>query len=42
MPFFLPGENEELDYQPKNDKLKSISDFSALLEKSSHKYEAFS
>ncbi len=49
MPFFLPGlpansegENETLDYTPKNEKLKSISDFSALLEKSNHKHEAFS
>lgn len=49
LPFFLPGlpansegENEELNSIPKNEKLKAISDFSALLEKSEHKHEAFS
>jgi hypothetical protein len=42
MPFFLPGENEEISYTPKNEKLKIISDFSSLLEKSNNKNEAFS
>lgn len=42
MPFFLPWKNEELNYIPKNEKLKAISDFSALLEKSNNKHEAFS
>lgn len=42
MPFFLSWENEELNYVPKNEKLKSISDFSTLLEKSNHKHEQFS
>lgn len=42
MPFFLPGEHEESNYSPKNERLKSISDFATLLEKSSHKNEQFS
>ena len=42
MPFFLPGEHEESNYSPKNERLKSISDFATLLEKSSHKHEQFS
>lgn len=42
LPFFLPGENEELNYTPQNEKLKSINDFSVLLEKSNNKNEAFS
>jgi len=42
MPFFLPGENEELKHIPKNEKLKAISNFSTLLEKSNHKHEVFS
>ncbi len=42
MPFFLPWENEELNYIPKNEKLKSISDFAVLLEKSNNKHEIFS
>ena len=42
MPFFLPWENEALNYAPRNEKLKSISDFSTLLEKSNNKHEAFS
>ncbi len=42
LPFFLPWENEELEYIPENEKLKAISDFSTLLEKSNHKHEAFS
>lgn len=42
LPFFLPGNNEELTHTPKNEKLKSISDFSTILEKSNNKHEAFS
>lgn len=42
LPFFLPWENEELNYIPKNEKLKAIRDFSLLLEKSDNKHEAFS
>ncbi len=41
-PFFLPEEHEENTYSPKNERLKAISDFSTLLEKSTHKHEAFS
>lgn len=42
LPFFLASEHEEITYTPKNEKLKAISDFSTLLEKSNHKHEAFS
>ncbi len=42
LPFFLPWEQEECNYTPKNERLKSISDFSTLLQKSTHKHEAFS
>ena len=42
MPFFLANEIEESNYVPKNKKLKAISDFSTLIEKSKNKHEAFS
>jgi len=42
MPFFLANEIEESNYIPKNEKLKAISDFSTLLEKSNNKHEVFS
>ena len=48
LPFFLPdspameGEKETSTYTPKNERLKSISEFSTLLEKSPHKHEVFS
>lgn len=47
LPFFLPTqkenqENETNIYTPKNERLKAISDFSLLLEKSTNKNEAFS
>jgi len=42
LPFFLPGENEVNTYSPKNERLKSISDFATLLQKSPHKHEVFS
>lgn len=48
MPFFLSdlpameGDQEVSNYTPKNERLKSISDFSTLLEKSTHKHEVFS
>lgn len=42
LPFFLPEEHETNTYSPKNERLKSISDFAALLEKSTNKHEAFS
>lgn len=42
LPFFLPGENETSNYSPKNERLKSISEFSNLLQKSGNKHEAFS
>lgn len=42
LPFFLPSEIKENTYSPKNEKLKSISDFSTLLEKANHKHEQFS
>ncbi len=41
-PFFLPEEHEDNTYSPKNERLKAINDFSKLLEKSTHKHEAFS
>lgn len=42
LPFFLPGEQEANTYSPKNERLKAISDFATLLEKSTNKHEAFS
>jgi len=42
LPFFLPNEVEENTYSPKNERLKSISDFANLLQKSNNKHEAFS
>ena len=42
LPFFLPNEVEENSYSPKNERLKSISDFANLLQKSNNKHEAFS
>ena len=42
LPFFLPGEHKESDYSPKNERLKAISDFANLLQKSNNKHEAFS
>ena len=42
LPFFLPNEIEVNTYNPKNERLKAISDFSTILEKSTHKHEAFS
>jgi hypothetical protein len=48
LPFFLPnssieeGEQETNAYNPKNERLKSISDFATLLEKSTNKHEVFS
>ena len=42
LPFFLPNKIEENNYSPKNERLKSISDFATLLEKSNHKHEQFS
>lgn len=42
LPFFLPSEHENNKYIPKNERLKSINDFSLLLEKSTNKNEAFS
>ncbi|MEI6672989.1 MAG: hypothetical protein WCL02_06810 [bacterium] len=47
MPFFLPTqkENQESEiniYTPKNERLKAISDFSLVLEKSTNKNESFS
>jgi len=42
LPFFLPEEHETNTYSPKNERLKAISDFSTVLEKSTHKHEAFS
>jgi len=48
LPFFLPnlpaaeGKIEVNTYSPKNERLKAISDFSTVLEKSTHKHEAFS
>ncbi len=42
MPFFLTNEKEKNNYNPKNEKLGSISKFSTLLEKSNHKHEQFS
>ncbi|MFA7298098.1 MAG: metallophosphoesterase [Candidatus Absconditabacterales bacterium] len=41
-PFFLPNEVEENIYSPKNERLKAISDFATVLEKSNHKHEQFS
>ncbi|HMS90932.1 MAG TPA: hypothetical protein PKC87_01830, partial [Candidatus Absconditabacterales bacterium] len=42
LPFFLPGEDEKNIYNPKNERLKSISDFATLLSKSTNKHEVFS
>ena len=48
LPFFLPnlptgeGEIETNTYSPKNERLRAISDFATLLEKSTNKHEAFS
>lgn len=42
LPFFLPWEWETNTYNPKNERLKSISDFAGLLGKSSNKHEVFS
>jgi len=42
LPFFLSGEQEVSNYSPKKERLKSISDFATLLEKSANKHEAFS
>lgn len=47
LPFFLPTqkENQESEiniYTPKNERLKAISDFSLVLEKSTNKNESFS
>ena len=42
LPFFLPNEIETNTYTPKNERLKTISDFATLLEKSTNKHEAFS
>ena len=42
LPFFLPWEHEINEYNPKNERLKAISDFATLLEKSNHKHEQFS
>ncbi len=42
LPFFLPWEDEKNIYNPKNERLKSISDFATLLSKSTNKHEVFS
>ena len=42
LPFFLPTEHEESSYSPKNERLKTINEFSTLLQKSTNKNEAFS
>ena len=45
LPFFLPDEKEENEtqvYIPTNERLKSINDFSTLLEASTNKNESFS
>ena len=42
LPFFLPNEIEANTYSPKNERLKAISEFATLLEKSNHKHEQFS
>jgi len=42
LPFFLPNEIEANTYTPKNERLKAISDFATLLEKSANKHEVFS
>lgn len=42
LPFLLPEEHEENKYSPKNERLKSISDFAEILAKSTNKHEAFS
>lgn len=42
MPFFLPSEHKESDYIPQNERLKSITEFSTILQKSPHKQEQFS
>jgi len=42
LPFFLPENIEASEYSPKNERLKSISEFSKLLQKSGNKHEAFS
>lgn len=42
LPFFLPSEVEENNYNPKNERLKAISDVATLLQNSNHKHEQFS
>lgn len=42
LPFFLPWENGEIAYIPNNERLRSIHEFSTLLQKSTNKSEAFS
>jgi len=42
LPFFLPSEIHANTYSPNDERLKSISDFAAMLEKSTNKNEAFS